>query len=370
MAIYKRAGIYWMDIRLAGKRKRLSTGATNKQKAREIEAKTIEDVRTGRWFEKEKEKEITIYTFKDLADQYEKWMVGRYRSDFKTHFIKQLRERFRGMTLQQITQLELETLQSERLLSGHRKMKVDGKLQSVPNAPATINRLIATIAHMLTKAGEWGMIAKRDIPKVKQLLEMNERLRYLDLPECHLLISCCEPHLKPIVITALNSGMRKGEILSLRWNMTDLKNGFILLNRTKSGKRREIPVNATLRATLQALPRRLDVPYVFFDPSTGKPYRECKRSFATACRRAGLIDLRFHDLRHTFASQLIMSGIDITTVKELLGHASLKMTLRYAHLAPTHKVNAVGVLDTLMSQKWTNGAQEGNFEAKNRAIPV
>jgi site-specific recombinase XerD len=88
------------------------------------------------------------------------------------------------------------------------------------------------------------------------------------------------------------------------------------------------------------------VPYVFFDPITGKPYQDVKRSFKTALRKAKISDFRFHDLRHCFASHLVMAGIDITTVRELLGHKTLTMTLRYAHLAPSHKVNAVNVLDS------------------------
>jgi site-specific recombinase XerD len=77
----------------------------------------------------------------------------------------------------------------------------------------------------------------------------------------------------------------------------------------------------------------------------GKPYQDVKRSFHTALRRSGIKDFHFHDLRHTFASHLVMAGVDLTTVKELLGHKTLTMTLRYAHLAPTHKVKAVDILD-------------------------
>ena len=122
-----------------------------------------------------------------------------------------------------------------------------------------------------------------------------------------------------------------------------------MLDITKNGERREIPINNTLRASLQSITRRIDVPYVFYDKTTGEPYRYIKRSFNTACRRAGIRDFRFHDLRHTFASHLVMAGVDITTVKELLGHKSLTMTLRYAHLAPSHKVKAVGVLDGVIN---------------------
>ncbi|MBF0516708.1 MAG: site-specific integrase [Nitrospirae bacterium] len=125
----------------------------------------------------------------------------------------------------------------------------------------------------------------------------------------------------------------------------DLTHGFIRLDRTKNGEHRDIPINDDLKAVLQSISRRLDVPYVFFDDTTGKPFNDVKRSFQTACRRAGISDFHFHDLRHTFASHLVMAGVDITTVSKLLGHKSLTMTLRYSHLSPNHLQNAVNVLD-------------------------
>ena len=104
------------------------------------------------------------------------------------------------------------------------------------------------------------------------------------------------------------------------------------------------------RAALQGLTRRLDSPYVFCDPLTGKRYRDVKRSFASACRRAGIEDFRLHDARHTFISQLVMAGADLMTVKELLGHKTLAMTLRYSHLAPSHKMRAVDLLDSALNE--------------------
>ncbi len=145
--------------------------------------------------------------------------------------------------------------------------------------------------------------------------------------------------------------MRKGEILSLRWDNADLKHGFILLDVTKNGERREIPVNDTLRKTLYGITRRIDIQHVFYDPVIGKPYKDVKHSFHSACNRSGIKDFHFHDLRHTFASHLVMAGVDITTVKELLGHKTLAMTLRYSHLAPAHKVKAMDILDNTLNGK-------------------
>jgi integrase len=208
---------------------------------------------------------------------------------------------------------------------------------------------------MFNKAVEWEMVDEdilKRIRKVKPLRDDGKRLRYLSKEECQTLINACDSHLKPIVMTAVNTGMRRGEILGLKWDEhVDLRHGFILLNKTKNGDRREIPINDTLRNTLQGLTRRIDVSYVFYDPATGNPYKDVKRSFKTALKKSKIQDFHFHDTRHTFASHLVMAGVDITTVSRLLGHKSLTMTLRYAHLAPAHMQKAVNILDNALNEK-------------------
>lgn len=268
------------------------------------------------------------------------------------YIMKQLLGRYRKMTLNRFNTYMLEQFQSERLKKG--------------NKPATVNRLLAVISHMFTKAVEWDMMSKEVSAsiRVKMLPENNRRLRFLSKEECQTLVDNCDSHLKPIAITAMNTGCRKSEILNLRWDEhIDLKHGFILLDITKNGERREIPINATLRNVLQSLTKRLDIPCVFYDSTTGKPFKDVKKSFATACRKSGIKDFHFHDLRHTFASHLVMAGVDITTVKELLGHKEIKMTLRYAHLAPSHKVKAVDVLDRSLAVNYhdfiTVGGERG-----------
>ncbi len=119
-------------------------------------------------------------------------------------------------------------------------------------------------------------------------------------------------------------------------------------------------MNAIVRETLQSLIRRIDTPYVFYNPDTGTRYdRGLRKSFYSACKRAGIRDFHFHDLRHTFASQPVMAGVDITTVSKLLGHKELKMTLRYSHLAPGHLDRAVSKMcDLLTVNQQGNKAQE------------
>lgn len=93
--------------------------------------------------------------------------------------------------------------------------------------------------------------------------------------------------------------------------------------------------------------------YIFYDKKTGNRFKEIKRSFATACRKAGIKDFVFHDFRHTFASHLVMIGTDQTAIRELIGHKSLTMTMRYAHLSPSHKVKALEMLDSALNEKST-----------------
>ncbi len=153
------------------------------------------------------------------------------------------------------------------------------------------------------------------------------------------LLDCCVEHLKPIVTVALHTGMRLSEILKLKWTQVDLKHGFILLDITKNGERREIPIDNTLTIMFNNMLKGFESKFVFAGKD-GDPYKSVKRSFSTALKKSGIHDFRFHDLRHTFASHLVMAGVDLTSVKELLGHKSLAMTTRYAHLSPSHKRKA------------------------------
>ena len=124
---------------------------------------------------------------------------------------------------------------------------------------------------------------------------------------------------------------------------------------TKRGVSTILPAKASLDEKLRIVLSHIGSPYVFINPDTGTRFRDVKRSFATACRNAAIADFNFHDLRHTFASHLVMAGVDLTTVSRLLGHKSLAMTLRYAHLAPDHIQRAVDVLTWTEQPKTATG---------------
>jgi len=336
--IYKRGTVYWICYAdLTGKIIRESSGSDKFKVAEDLLISRKNAVKEGKGVPDVKR--IRNYTFNELAEQYLVWAERQKSYENKVSYIKQLKERFGPLPLRRFNTMLVEQYQTERLRSGSK--------------PSTVNRYIACIGHMFRKATEWRMVEESVSKEVhiKMLPENNRRLRYLSKEECTRIVNSCAPHLRPVVITALNTGLRRSSILGLTWDRVDLQNGFILLDVTKNGERLEIPINSTLRDTLKGIVRRLDSPYVFHDPATGKQLRWIKTSFTTALKKAKIHDFRFHDLRHTFASQLVMNGVDLTTIKELLGHKDLKMTLRYAHLAPGHKVNAVEILAGVLTGK-------------------
>jgi integrase len=339
--IYRRANSrnYW--IRYAGLDGRVIRESSGSRKFKDAEALLIKRKQTIKEGKQPEIKRIANHTFNELAEKYLTWINGRQRSaKIKAYVIGQLLKAIGNLPLRRFNTALVEQLQTDIINKGLK--------------PATNNKTLNILKHMFSKAVDWEMVEDvvlKRIRKVKPIKDESKRLRYASQDECQTLIKSCESHLRPIVITALNTGMRRGEILTLEWDKhIDLKHNLILLDKTKNGKRREIPINTTLRVTLKNVVRRLDIPYIFYDPATGKPYKDVKRSFKTACRRAKIKDFRFHDLRHTFASHLIMAGVDLTTAKELLGHKDIKMTLRYAHLAPSHMIKAVDLLDKKLNK--------------------
>ena len=341
MGIYKKANSnnFMMSKTVNGLTYFKSSGTSLKMEARAtfdrwvIELK--EQIRTGTpMTRREQEPIINNSTFSELADKYLEFIDGRLKSFYGVSgFVRTLTKRFKDKSLNSFNMEDLELLQTEWIKKNY--------------SVAYANRLIIILRRMFKKAIDWDMANEDLLKKVNISLLKGEtkRLRYLSEEEAERLIFNCEPYLKPIVITALNTGMRKSEILHLTWDRVDLKNRLILLDKTKNGERREIPINQTLYNALSELTRHIKCDYVFYNPETLKPYYDVKKSFAGGLRKSKIFDFRFHDLRHTFASWLVMGGVDLTTVKELLGHKCITMTLRYSHLAAAHIQNAVKVLD-------------------------
>jgi integrase len=352
--------IYYIDFYNKGKRVRERIGTSKKLAETTLRKRKVE-IAEGRYLNKKKEIKIR---FKDFASEYRKWAEVNNKSFEKSKrwVIERLCKVFGDKLLAEITAWHVEKYKAARKQEMYEKKQIQ-ITETQTFSLATINRELACLQHMFSKAIEWGKAETNPVSKVNFFKESKGRLRFLLPQEINRLIDCCPPHIKPIVITAVCTGLRKGEIVHIRWEDIDFKNRIIYIGNTKNGEKRETPINDRLTETLKSINRNEVSPYVFCDKD-GKPYYRFGKSFATALSKAGIKDFRFHDLRHTFASNLVMEGIDLATVRELLGHKSIEMTLRYSHLSPDHRSRAVKVMDALMGMDTNMDTRLNSIECR------
>jgi integrase len=285
-----------------------------------------------------KNEKIKFVEFADMyVDTYAKSNKRSWRTD--KYYLRGMKMFFSNFSLTEITPLEIEKYKKNRLNQGVR--------------PSTINRCLAILRKMFNVAIDWGYLHENQAPKIKLFPEKdNLKERILSYEEEKLLLESSPDHLRVILVIALNTGMRLGEILNLKWSQIDLSSERIRVEKTKSGRIRFIDINTPLLKELHLLKRRkCQQGYMFVNPKTNKPITTVKRSFTTACRKAKIQNLRFHDLRHTFASRLVEKGVDLITVKDLLGHSSVKTTERYTHSNKEQKRNAVELLHEKTAEK-------------------
>jgi integrase len=216
-----------------------------------------------------------------------------------------------------------------------------------PRANSTVRRYLAALSHAFTIAvREWGWLDDSPMRKVSKPKESRGRVRFLSDEERQRLLESCKisvnPYLYTIVVLALSTGARRGELLSLHWGDVDLKRGMLTFRETKNGERRSVPLTgyALEVLTQHAKIRRLNTTLVFPN-STGTQPMCIRRAWGNAVARAGIKDFRFHDLRHTFASHLAMQGASLLDIATILGHKTLQMVQRYAHLSQAHTAGIV-----------------------------
>ena len=326
--IYQRGRIWYIDYSLNNQRVRKSVG-TSKKMAELALKETELQIAKGEFLGVIIDRKIT---FDVLSNEYLKFSQANKRPMVYKRdriIIKHLLKTFSGYETKTISAHDLEEYKSIRIADV---------------SPATVNREVTCIKHMFNKAVEWQYLKHNPLLSVKRFKEPPGRLRYLTANEINSLLNVCTNHLKPIVIMALNTGMRKGEILNLQWSDVNLNDRVITIKRSKNNEIRTIPMNDLLYSTLKQLSNGCTngQPVFTYD---GKPLRDIRRSFETACRNAEIEDFRFHDLRHTFASQLVMADVNIRTVQQLMGHKDIRMTMRYSHLSDSHLKNAVKKLE-------------------------
>jgi len=305
-----------------------------------------------------------------IEHKYEPWVLEHRKSGKET--VKRIERNFGNLydkPLVDINAWVIEKWRSERLKSGIGK--------------ETVNRDVVSLKAALSKALEWGLIPLHPLANVKPLkLDSTGKVRYLteaeeqrlrkalqvrdmkiksernsankwreargydllpDLLDCHY-----ADHITPIVLLTLNTGLRRGELFDLKWEDINFKTKTLTIQgeTAKSGDTRHIPLNAEALEVLKNWKVQNKGQARVFYGKSGARLDNIKTAWVRLIKDAKIKDFRFHDLRHNFASKLVMKGAPLNTIRELLGHADLKTTLRYAHLAPDHKADAVALLNT------------------------
>ena len=301
---------------------------------------------------------ITLESF--LDDRYGPWIKSNKKYAANGQELKRIKSRFSDLMGKRLDEVHPWLIEKWRLKNKRK--------------PTTINRDIAALKAAFGRATEWGFIDRNPIAKIKPLkVDNSPKPRFLSDTEQQRLLAALDARelrlralkdkhkpyisavqyvdfLKPMTLLALHTGMRRGEIFSLTWEALDLERRILTVGgmSAKSGKTRHIPLNTTCWNVLNQWADQMQpftkIDYVF--PSkTGGKLNNIRKAWKSVMTDARIENFRWHDLRHHFASSLVQRGVDLNTVRDLLGHADLKMTLRYAHLSPDQKAAAVELLE-------------------------
>ena len=314
MGIYKRGRVWWVDY-FDQNRERIqeSSRSTNRR-----DAESLLNIRKSELLRGVFRRPVRI-TFGEFGKHYMEHAKVNKRSWLRDEQMLKHLGKFFGSE-RQLTEITSADIEGYKM---HRRASVSG---------STVKREMALLKRMFNLAIEWDLyIGLNPFRKVKFFREFNTGLRVLSLEEEEKLLRHAAPYLQDVICFALNTGTRVGEIFSLRWSNVDLEKNILNVFAPKTQKIRGIPINADARKVLEfwALGKRNE--FVFYNPDTGRPFVDLKAGFKLACKKAGIEGVTWHTLRHTFASRLVDRGVDIVTVKELLGHSSITVTMRYTH---------------------------------------
>ncbi len=330
---FKRGKTWYVDFEYKGRRYRKSLRTRSKQVA-ELALKDI-DVKIAREkFDLGPPEEIR---FDDFASKFLEWYeiqnsvrsYGDYRNLFNSTIIPHFGK-------YKLTDMTVEIIE-------------DYKRKRVACVSAsTVNKELVALRHVMNKAILWGYLQRNPAKEVDKLRVKQRKFRFLTLEEIKKVLSVCPSYAKPILLTAIHTGLRKSELFRLEWNDINWERKLITVankddGHTKNYRIREIPITCLLMAELKKLKDELPTATgKVFRKSDGSPHMGgLRKTILRIIKNAKLEPFTLHDLRHTFASHLVMEGVDISTVQKLMGHSNITTTMIYAHLAPGHLRNAM-----------------------------
>ena len=305
--------------------------------ARRWAQQTEAAIREGRYF---KTREAQRHTLAELIDRYVADVLPQKRDTRNpARYLAWWRKQLGVYALADLT---------PPLIAEYRDKLAAGFPETKPRSPATVVRYLAALSHCLSIAAkEYQWLDDSPMRKVAKPTESRGRVRFLSEEERAALLTACKesanPDLFPVVVLALSTGMRAGEIMTLEWRDVDLQRGWLTLRETKNGDMRGVPLTGKALDLVKEharTRRRLDTPLLFPGNNPDKPVN-LRQPWEKALKQANIQDFRFHDLRHSAASYLAMNGASLNEIAAVLGHKTLAMVQRYAHLSESHKTGVV-----------------------------
>ena len=363
MGIYKRknSNTWQMCFCVNGKKVRKSTKTTSKKLANKIYEKAKAEALEGKLVINEKSKMPFDQLVHEFLEKHSKVEKESYANDISVG--KRVTAYFKQTPIGKIKPYDIKSWR-------HWRMQQKSQRRGTPVSKSTLNVELSFLKMMFSLAVEWEWLAENPARPIKKLKGETQRMRFLNWEDINRLIDCAAPFLKPVIITAVSTGMRRGEIINLKWKDVDFVHRFIRVEKTKNKEPRDIPIDGLLMESLESLKESQEKGgYVFLRKNGARVTdSSVQRKFRAAVERAGIEDFRFHDLRHTAASLFASGGCDIMSLKNLLGHKTIEMTQRYAHLMPDSHEKTRRIMCTFWKSASDTKTNTGHF-AKNDFSP-
>jgi len=336
MGIYLRRKVWFMSYTDENdRRRRVTTGATSKTEANSIYASTITKVREGKHFDIRKAERLTLNQLAMKVAKKEKGHTepyGCYFWDACKPLLKELGSLF-------LAEIDVEKIEGYQTL----RLKTVGK--------HTVNKEVGMLRKLFNQAIRWKQAIDSPVKDVKFFKIPKGRIRFLENDEQVLLLATCTGWLRDIVLLALRTGMRTAELIGLRKVDLDFGRRQINLTSTKTGLQRQIPMVPEIETLLKRLVLwKGDDGYVF-TKKNGSRRKAVKGAWNIALKNTGIKNFCFHDLRHTYASDMVSAGVDVFALSKYLGHASVSTTMIYAHLSPEHSAREMEKYNSMLERR-------------------
>ena len=342
-----------MRFSFEGKQIRRSTDVTDRKVAEQIYYKVRGLMAAGTWCEQPQGQEKTV---RDLLERY----LRDHSAPNKAPLTHRRDRSLAAHLLRAFGDVRLDQLRPARLAEYKASRRAQGA------APQTLNAELILLGHAYKIAAmEWEWVTDNPVLRITKEKVRNGIERWLTPEEEQRLLMASPAWLQEIIVFALHTGMRRGEILALQWSQVDLARRTLTILEQKNGSRDTLPVNATAMEVLQARAavRERNTEAVFTNGAGhAREARNLLRAFYPAMRKAGIVRFRFHDLRHTFATRLIQAGVDVYTVQKLGRWKTISMVLRYAHHQPESLRGGAEVLDRLRRESSTELAHSSTID--------